>query len=205
MPADNPARERLRVLEQLQADGLVQFHGVPFLNSEDGRVTDGFARLFGLTSSERSAVDAAILHSREAMDRLLVENATAREDAATNGLVIEIKAFPESGGRVHDEFMASIRDVLGDDRYQALQKLVPSPVIEAQFGQFGASERRIEFSRAGRDAEGRTIYAWNDAHEATWGESTSGGQGTQATILRRFGALATSVTPPVFWNEPRTP
>lgn len=108
----------------------------------NGRLSDGFAELFSLTSREKEALRSAIDAARSEIGALSLANAKITHGASLT--VISVPPF-DGGAEVYDRLQDSFQQVLGPERYSALNEL-HTDELPRVFNSFGAESRTISIS-----------------------------------------------------------
>lgn len=124
---------------QRQKSGSVR---VPII-ARDGKLTDGFAKLFGLTEAETAALQGTLEQGRREIDELSRANATVSQ--ADDSLVVTVKPF-DGGGEIYDRLMDAFARTLGPERNKAFLAL-QADQLSGAFSAFGAERRTLTFSR----------------------------------------------------------
>jgi RNA polymerase sigma factor (sigma-70 family) len=166
-PSASASLDSLRVLMDLQRRKLV----APDLKlvGDDG-VTPEFAELFGLAPAERDALQRSLLDAGERLKALERQNTSVGRTPAGD-VTIQVRPFPEAGGKVYDAMLKTFAETLGPERYQAFVAL-GSEQTEKQLERFGTPQRQIVYSRETTPA-GEIYYRIHDRQNRAPGENAN--------------------------------
>jgi hypothetical protein len=187
-PSDYSA---LRVLLELRRRklGNVEFE---FFGDGAG-LEPAFMELFGISGTERGALQAAIDTARRKIDALTRENMNVSR-TANGGVAIAIRPFPEAGGAVYDAMLKTFADTLGSERYTAFLAL-GAEQVEKKLGRFGTTERTILLSR---DTTGGEVTYRIDDH-SHWSDHDNSNYTSlpmsAEQLAREMGVLAEALPP----------
>jgi hypothetical protein len=135
-------RGSLEVFSELQSQNLVSLSG-PLIFPLDGKVTETFERLFGLTPAEKTVLQDAIDSGRRRLDEL----ARAHTKATMTGDTMVVSTAPFDGGaEVYDALLDTFARTLGPERGDMFVKLSADQLGQA-FHQFGAEQRTLTVTR----------------------------------------------------------
>jgi hypothetical protein len=101
--------------------GLPNFSLPAYLPGSDGRFSPAFAEAFGLSAEELRLVNDASAALKQRVDAVVMAN-TKVVEAGPDSYRFEIAAAPESAA-LRTEYIATIRTLLGPERYQAMALL----------------------------------------------------------------------------------
>jgi hypothetical protein len=162
------------------------------------RLTDAIAALFELTPGERTQMDGHLARAKEEIDRMSVEHAmgASGEDGSW---IINVPAFPERGGVVYEQMLASISAVLGPERTGSFLEIA-GPAVERQLGAFGAEEAKIVLFPGTVSPSGEITYRVSESAKSWGTQGNSAGEFSQQDIETRYGAVARHHVPAKFWH-----
>lgn len=189
-PASLTHMDELTALAHLQQRKLVN-PVISILNRE-GRLDQGFIGLFALTPSEQDQLQSEIDRVRQNLANLERANAKLTRDERGN-IVVAVQPFPAEGGKVYDEMMQAMADVLGRERNDVFRKIGVDQ-LEKSLGRFGAAERTYVFGYDVTERPGQPPYTFEDKvvqRQMQGGSSSS----TSRTRFRSFEDLTKSVGP----------
>jgi len=136
-----------------------------------GVMNPALAELLGLTPEQHEAV-ATVLGQTKALVQSFIE--TNAKVSRTSDGVIEVTLTGRSdAGQLHDELLANVRQMIGEEKYGAFVSLIGDS-IETSFDYFGARDRVITINPK-KAAGGRTEFHLEDRFRVgpTWGTSNS--------------------------------
>lgn len=149
-PAEPVYVSRLEGLSKVNRLLSAKFH-VPMMVGYD--LNPDFVALYGLSESEVQALRNEIQAAYKQLAELGASHATFKADPK-GGITVSIPAFPTEGGAVYDHFLATIRSVLGEERYGFSNSISPFDSTESSaFDMFGLSMTEIHVKTM-RDQDG---------------------------------------------------
>jgi hypothetical protein len=174
---------RLKTIAEVQLGRLATVR-LPLME-RNGRLADGFVRLFEITPTEKELLQQALDQARARSAKLALANATVKVDGGT--FVATIPPF-EGGADVYDGVMDAFAHTLGPDRNGAFVALQTDQLSSALNG-FGAEQRTITITREARPGSkyGETGIMVRDQRRSPSGGSSMTGMSTDTKqMLEQF-------------------
>lgn len=140
-----------------------------------GRLNEDFAAVFELSPAETRQLRASITATRARLDAL--EASHAQIVAEVDGsFTVTVPPFPEEGGAVHDDFVAGLRNLLGEERWNYYTRISSADFEQSsEFGGFGLTHSVFHI-RAGQEGPGHPSLSSSGALQdsGTWTREING-------------------------------
>lgn len=173
--------EQLHMLAEAQKEKTAQVRVT--LTSREGKLLEGFTKLFGVTEAEKETLQRALDQGRQKIEQLTAANASVTE--ADGAVVVAVRAF--DGGEVYDGLMDAFAQTLGPERNAAFVAL-QSDQLGSAFNSFGAEQRTIFLSREAPADGGEPGIALRDQRRMPTGGGTSMTMGSPVADLSKLPA-----------------
>lgn len=204
----NPSlAERLAMLRWLKANGIVFS---PLIFKGDYAITHEMALFYCLTPRETEQLTQAAQQTKKRLDELYQKH--VQLDVASNSekLIVTIPPFPDEGGKMYNDLLASYAAVLGKERYAVFNE--SGDQLENAFENFGTARTRYEVSLQQIGPDGRAYYSVTRSHVFDVIDYSPDGGGIASgtssstmglTALRESYPLLQSYTLPTVSQKPR--
>lgn len=183
-PAERKKERKAEMLARLSAiiDSRKGFigYGLPFLDYK-GEIDELFAQCLDLTSVERRDLLDVINSARSSVADAERKQAKVVRTAA-GAVEVTIDPFVEEGGKIYDQSMAKIAEILGPERNAAFLKLAGES-FEHSFSNFGTRARVLTLSYDDKNLPG--IYVVKEAWRLPDGNGTTNSQFRDEATLRK--------------------
>jgi len=140
-----------------------------------GQLNEDFAAVFELSAAEAQRLRASIAATRARLDAL--EASHAQIVAEGNGrFTVTVPPFPEEGGAVHDDFVAALRGLLGEERWSYYTRISEADFEQSsEFGGFGLTQS-VFHVRTGQDGPGHPSLSSSGSLQdsGTWTREING-------------------------------
>lgn len=145
---------RLATVTQLINDGILS-GGVSCLDRRD-KITRACIALFGLTLPEQEQLQQVINDARASTSALELQNSTV-QILPDGSKQITVAAFAEEGGKVHDQLLKAVQNILGLERAAGFAALA-LPQIEMRMQSFGIGQRTLVVRPLPTQIDGQPAY-----------------------------------------------
>ena len=138
--------ERLALFAELNRRLRAKFSLSPVNYSQ--KLDENFVRLFAVTPVEREEFESLVATTDAGLARAAA-NVARVEPQADGTFKISIPPFPEEGGRIYDQFVAKVGEIMGPERtaYMKEMKILDENGIQ-QFDRFGIMQTTVELNPA---------------------------------------------------------
>lgn len=194
--------DRLTTLAWFKANGFPNIE----INIADLKgLTPEFIRFFNLSSAEQQAILTALENAKRQSLQIASQAAQLTGRPTADDLVIEVPALPESGGKIYDDLLHSLRDVLGPDRYSYFD-LFSGKEVERKNDSYGTKRKKYEIHRE-QGASNHVSYSlkisvWELGTDGTMTIQTSGTD--SAWLANTYPEIAEQI-PSDFKTKPSSP
>jgi hypothetical protein len=163
---------RLRAIAELNRARPMRISVPPV---QFGQLNEDFAAVFELSPAEAQRLRASIAATRARLDAL--EASHAQIVAEGNGrFTVTVPPFPEEGGAVHDDFVAALRGLLGEERWSYYTRISEADFEQSsEFGGFGLTQS-VFHVRTGQDGPGHPSLSSSGSRQdsGTWTREING-------------------------------
>ncbi len=158
------------------------------------KIDDAFAALLGLTNSQVEALNGALRVARERLNALSAQHSSV--SLGGDGTIrIAVTPF-EEGPAVYDQLMESFAATIGQERSDAVKKLLGDQFVES-FHNFGAEQRSLTIAR-----NLPRYVDWKDGGFYIKDERKGPGGVTTTTSARAFPDRLQYLLPNLEWLAP---
>ena len=159
----------LRAFTDLKKQNLVMVGG-PLVFPHDGKITETFVKLFGLSPQEKATLQESIDAGRRRIEALALANTTA--EVGKNNVVVATKPF-EGGAEIYDAVLDAFAQTLGPERNAAFLAM-GADQLGGAFGQFGAEERSVTVTREISPGDKAPMFIVQDQRKFSGGSWSKG-------------------------------
>ncbi len=185
--------DTLRAFTELKEQNLVVLSGT-LLSPRDGKITEAFVKLFGLSSAETATLQEAINAGRRKIEALILANTTA--EVKKESVVVSTKPF-EGGAEIYDEVLDTFAQTLGPERFAVFLPMT-SNQLGASFGQFGAEQRTVTVTREVLSGDKTPMFIVQDHHKHSGGNSgTNNGRARDVKNLSEMFRILAPYAPQI--------
>jgi len=182
-PEPNRNLPLLRALGDLQKRNLANVN-FPLIDW-DGKLTQQFRELFGLTEAEAQSLQETVAQVRAELDRRRNQNTTVK----ATGDAVEMKTVAFAGADLYDRLEDQLSATLGSERYALFMSLQENQ-LQWPFGQFGAQDRTVSVTRMPQ-SDGTSLFsAREDTRGAAGSSNGSATYRTVAEVVKHYPTLA---------------
>lgn len=133
-----------------------------------GTIVNGdFAKLYDLSSKQVDDITNLVASTKQRLAEIEATRAVINPNGVDE-FVISVSAFPAEGGRVYNDTLGALKDILGAERYDLYRSMAGRDFDSAMFGNFGLSETVINL-KAMDGANGRMTASSNSTMDAESG------------------------------------
>ena len=151
----NPSfTERLAMLRWLKANGI--FFTTPIFKG-DHEISPEMALFYGLTPQETEQLVRASQQTKKRLDELYQKHVQLEATSDSEMLIATVPPFPDEGGKVYNDLLASFSSVLGQERYAVFND-ISGDQLENAFENFGTARTRYEVTLQPTEADGKSYY-----------------------------------------------
>ena len=139
------------------------------------------AILLGLTPTEFDHIDAAIQQTKQRLNDLALNAATAHVSADGKTLIVTVPPLPNEGDSLYANLLNTITQVLGPERFQLFNEIT-GDTFDSHFDRFGLNPVTYELTLQPADVVGGTPrYFYRRSYTDANGKSTGW---SSATVSR---------------------
>ena len=184
--------ERLKALSWAKKSGLNI--NVPVFNFNHDGLDRDFIRIFDLSPGEKTALEAETRKTKQELESMAIQAASVQTSPDGTKITVTVPSLAVQSGPIYDELVHTFADVLGPDRYQALND-ISDYAFDLDRG-FGVEDARYELAVAPQTAPtDATLYSIKESVSYPSGRMTSSSTLPLNQIPTSFPVLGHCIPP----------
>jgi hypothetical protein len=167
------------------------------------RLDPEFIKLFGITDAEAATLNERLAETKSRLDQLSIDAATSRLDSENNRFIVHVPPLPAEGGQVRDQLLQSFADVLGPERFDAMNALA-GQAFDGAFSQFGLADTTYEINLAPTTSDdGQSIYQIKETNTFPENSYSTGNSTLNASSIPDTFPVLSHFIPPNTLGAPK--